>query len=418
VVATMYLGYAMFMVLRMIPTVAGGAMREDSELGIDLAVWGRILAMGTVGGVVGKFVGGYAADRFGGKITFTISLLVASIFVGLFALSSAVWAFQFTFFVALLAKSAGWPSMAKIILNWFRPSEYGRVWGVLSTSSRIGTLVATFLLGGLLAYLSWRLMLTLAAGAGVVTVVIFAFFLKERPAGKAATLGEDIADAIPKETSPHPLDGTTLPQAVTVFLKSRQFWLITASLMGLTILWDFLLFVPMYLEDTLNLSVADASKAASAFPFGSLISVVVGGYFFDRLSRRSMAWVMGSLLALTAGCIAVFFMMPQFDLTQEALTSLSLGLLFLFGFCVSPCYYIPMSVFSIEFGGPHSGFLIALLDALAFASNAVFYYYAGEIAQEGWNIFLLVLMAVAIWSLLTTFLFLAGEARRSKRGLI
>src|SRR6516164_11578082 len=61
VVAAMYVGYAMFMVLRMIPTVAGAAIRQDPALGINLEVWGKILAVGTWGAVVGKIICGYAA---------------------------------------------------------------------------------------------------------------------------------------------------------------------------------------------------------------------------------------------------------------------------------------------------------------------------------------------------------------------
>ena len=63
VVASMYVGYAMFMVLRMVPTVAGTSITGDPSLGVDTGDWGRILAMGTVGAVLGKFVGGLAADR-------------------------------------------------------------------------------------------------------------------------------------------------------------------------------------------------------------------------------------------------------------------------------------------------------------------------------------------------------------------
>lgn len=408
-VGGMYLGYAMFMVLRMIPTVAGAAMREDPALDIDLAVWGRILSMGTCGAIVGKFIGGYAADKFGGKLTFTVGLLVSAVFVGLFAASSAVWLFQLTFFFALMAKSVGWPSMAKIIANWFPSNEYGRVWGVLSTSSRVGTLAATFCLGALLAFMPWRAMLVISAVAGILTVVAFALVIKERPKDEVELATGTEPDGL--KTS-HPLDNTTLPEALVYFARSLQFWLITGSLMGLTILWDFLLMVPMYLNDTLGLPVAQASMASSAFPFGSLISVLIGGYVFDKLSRSSTAWVIGVLLTLATGCIMTFLLMPQFEMSDTSLTYLSLALLFLFGLCVSPCYYIPMSVFSIEFGGPHSGFLIALLDALAFGATAIFYYDAGAIAEASWNLFLSVLLVISLWSLLTTFFFMRRESRR------
>ena len=44
---------------------------------------------------------------------------------------------------------------------------------------------------------------------------------------------------------PHPFDELTLPQALPRIFASLRFWLIASSLMGLTILWDFLLVVPM-----------------------------------------------------------------------------------------------------------------------------------------------------------------------------
>ena len=110
VIGTMYAGYAASMVLRMIPTVAGNAIRHDPELGIDLEAWGRVLAAGTCGAMAGKFLCGWAADRFGGKKTFSVALCVASVFVALFALSSSLRTLQATFFVVLMAQAAGWPS--------------------------------------------------------------------------------------------------------------------------------------------------------------------------------------------------------------------------------------------------------------------------------------------------------------------
>lgn len=438
-VISMYVGYASFMVLRMIPTVAGTSITSDPEFGVSTEDWGRILAMGTIGAVVGKFIGGVAADRLGGRLTFTIGLIVSSLGVAAFAASKTVAAFQITFFVALMAKSVGWPSMTKIIELSFRPAEYGRVWGLLATSSRVGTLVATFVLGGLLGRMTWQSMSWLAAGAGVLIAI--GFFLTQSAGRKvnqstggpeaagggqgdapdttnpyAETTGQGVSEgSVGDKTggSQHPLQNTTLLQAIGYFCCHRQFWLITFSLMGLTIMWDFLLMVPLYLVQTMGLTPAAASQTASAFPLGSLISVLVGGVVFDTLSRRATAWLMGFLLAVAAGCVFTFYLMPGLGLSADGLVTLSVGLLFVFGMCVSPCYYIPMSVFSIEFGGRHSGFLIALLDALAFGVTAIFYYFAGTIAEHSWEMFLQVLFAVCVWAMVTTLWFMLGEAKRA-----
>ncbi len=378
---------------------------------IDLIAWGKILAAGTFGSILGKFATGWLADRFGGKFTFVAGLLVTSLGVATFAVSRVAWLFGLALFIALFAKSAGWPSMAKLIGNWFRPNQYGRVWGILSTSSRIGTIVATLALGALLAWLSWSWVVAVGVGLGGVAILFCLLTLRERPPEGSAAYGDREARG-QEPVQPHFLDGTTLPEALTLFFSNRRFWLITGSLSGLTILWDFLYWVPFLFKDTLDLSESDAVMATAAFPVGSLVSVLVGGFIFDKLSRGKMALVMGGLLTIATGCILAFCLMPGWGLEKEPKVYLSIGLIFVFGLCMSPCYYLPMSVFSIEFGGIHSGFLIALLDAIAFGGVFVFNYFGGSMVDAGgWNLFLGVLLGISVWSVLTTFLFLLGESR-------
>lgn len=103
IVISMYLGYATFMLLRMIPTVASTSITTDPALGVSTGDWGRILAVGTVGAVIGKFIGGLAADKFGGRLTFFVGLVVTALGVAAFAASRTVVMFQTTFFIALLA---------------------------------------------------------------------------------------------------------------------------------------------------------------------------------------------------------------------------------------------------------------------------------------------------------------------------
>ena len=122
-------------------------------------------------------------------------------------------------------------------------------------------------------------------------------------------------------------------------------------------------------DSALGIDLTSWSVIVASGTMGSLISVLIGGFVFDRLDRRIMARVMGGLLLIATGCIVAFSIMPQWSLSEQQATLISLGLLFVFGLCVSPCYYIPASVFSIDFGGPHSGFLVAILDAVGFEAT-------------------------------------------------
>jgi OPA family sugar phosphate sensor protein UhpC-like MFS transporter len=407
----MYLGYGCFMVLKTASSTASVSIVNEGLF--DLKQWGQIVAIGTFGGILGKFLTGWMADRFGGKFTFALGLLITSVALLFFALGSSVWLFGLALFVVYLAKAAGWPAMAKLIGNWFRPNQYGKVWGILSTSSRCGTIVATLCLGAILTWLTWRWMLVVTAGVGILVVLLCMFGLKERPlAGSPSEEPGPSGDEPEPEKDPHPLDGTSLSKALSRFAGSLRFWLITGSLMGLTILMDFMNFIPMYLNQQIGLAENQAGMAASAFPFGSFVSVLVMGYVYDRFSRRKVSVLMGISLMLATGAILAMYLLPDWSLEQDSEVALSVGLLFVFGFCVSPCYYLPMSVFSIEFGGIHSGFLIALLDALGFAASMIFAWNAGSIQELwGWDGIMGALLAVSVWSIVATVLFLLQEAR-------
>ncbi len=94
----------------------------------------------------------------------------------------------------------------------------------------------------------------------------------------------------------------------------------------------------------------------------------------------------------------------------------AIGLIFLMGFSLSPAYYIPMSVFSVSFGGKHGGFLVALIDVFGYAGAMLFNYFGGSIAEDyGWSVFLIGLLSIAVAALLsmTTFLTLDYRASRS-----
>ena len=90
--------------------------------------------------------------------------------------------------------------------------------------------------------------------------------------------------------------------------------------------------------------------------------------------------------------------------------------IFLFGFSISPAYYIPMSLFSITFGGRHSGFLIAFIDVCGYAGAFVFNFFGGSIAEHyGWPAFLGLLLAVAVLALVTLMAFLHLEHKSEKK---
>lgn len=214
---------------------------------------------------------------------------------------------------------------------------------------------------------------------------------------------------------PHFLDGTTLSQACLVFALSARVWLICLGVALLTALMDFLNFIPLYLNQTAGIEPGPAAIAGSAFPVGMLVALIASAVFYDRLSKRQLVWVVGGLLGLS--CLSVLFLwsLPSLSIVASLKLPAAKISIFVFGFSISPAYYIPMSVFSIAFGGRHSGFLIAFIDVCGYAGAFVFNFFGGSIAQHhGWPVFLGLLLTVAI-ALVTLTAFLHLEHKSEKQ---
>ncbi|MCH7702489.1 MAG: MFS transporter, partial [Planctomycetes bacterium] len=110
VLACMYLGYAALYMCRASVVISGPAMLDDPGLGLSKSAWGAMLGWGTAGTLIGKLANGILADRLGGRRVFMLSLAFCMLATGLFSSMSSLLYFSLTYFLALFAKSAGWPS--------------------------------------------------------------------------------------------------------------------------------------------------------------------------------------------------------------------------------------------------------------------------------------------------------------------
>jgi sugar phosphate permease len=406
--ALMYFAYAVSMIMKYSIIVVSPSLISDPMVAMSKTQFGEILASGSIGGIFGKILFGLGADRFGGKKSFLVSLLILSVGIVLFGFSYNIFAFNLVFFSLAMSKAGGWPSLANLIGHWYHSSQYGRAWGYISTSSRCGTIFATLVFGFLLNYLPWRSVLYVSASIGILMVIIWYFCVPEKP--------DDIQqdDQPKKQVSQqhigHPLHNKTLKFALLDFLKSKRVCLIFFAMMGLTIMVDFLNFVPIFIKETLGISEANAVLTASAFPIGSVVSVLVGGYVFDALPAKTLTRVIGFLLGIAVLCIAVMNNLSYFSFSLQMNILIVYICLFGFGLSVAPAYYLPMSIFSIKYGGPFSGILISILDIGGFFASAIFGIIIGRVADSmGWGQVLLLLMLMGIITLMLTVWFLRNE---------
>jgi len=410
----------MLMLCRTVVGVAGPAMLQDPSLHLDTASFGAILGWGTAGNLTGKLTNGILADKLGGSRVFIFAIGLSAVATFIFGTLSSNSAFFALYFLTIFSKSAGWPSMANIIRTGFSSDRHGRIWGFIATSSRISSVATTLLLSSLLLILTWRGLFFVAAAIALLSAIVLTKFLNRKTlASNMISKSEMQNSAQTKSTPIHPLNDADVYAAIIHFIKNPSFWLISLAVSALAVLFEFQVFIPIYLSETFDLQPAEAGMASSVFPLGCLIAVFTGGFVFDKLSKKSLILVMGLTLLVALLCLLGLRALGTVELDHLFELVLTMSLIFLFGFSISPAYYIPMSVFSISFGGKHCGLLVGLIDALAYFGAMMFDFIGGEVANKsgGWQDFLLILIVTSVIATLAMILFLTVDYARVNREL-
>ena len=172
ILVTMYTGYVAFMLCRNTLIAASPAMIEDPTLGLDKETYGQLMSWHSAGAIVGKLVTGLGADLIGGRKTFLLALLLTAASNVAFGLVSSLSLFKLFNFSEQFCKAGGWPAMTKIVGHWYSPKAHGRVWSIISTSSRVGTMLALFVIGALLGVASWRMAFFLTAAISTTMFLV------------------------------------------------------------------------------------------------------------------------------------------------------------------------------------------------------------------------------------------------------
>jgi len=428
----MYIGYAALMLCRNTLAACSVQMMQDPTLNIDEASYGHLMAWHSAGAIMGKLVTGPGADLLGGRRMFLLALSLTAIANVGFAFSSTFTLFAAFNFFGQAAKAGGWPAMVQLVRSWFPSTRYGQVWSVIATSSRVGTIAAGLLFGFLLTLLDWRSVFLVSAALTAVIVFVLYFTLKEQPedAGLPTLLDHEDELRIADESggnessasadtdtktlaAQHALDQTTLWQACVTFAQSGRFWLIGFSIVFLTVCMDFVHFIPAYFAAELDFSAASSSAAGTAFPMGMFAALLITSFYYDRLSKLQLIGVIGCQLLFS---VAAVLLLWRLDLVPESMQAeVAIITIFLLGLAISPAYYVPMSVFSVAFGGKHAGFLVAVIDIFGYAAAILFNYFGGTIAKDhGWPTFLSLLLAVTLLATICMVSFLTLDWRSTR----
>ena len=153
----------------------------SKDLNFDPTDFGWIMAMFTLGYALFQAPSGKLADSKGPR---SVIAGIVSIWSLLTSLTGAAWNYTSMLVIRFLfgaGEAGAFPSLAKVVYNWFPVKERGIVQGINFSGSRLGAAFAMPLVAWMLSLMGWRHTFIIFGIIGVVFALFWFFIFRNTP---------------------------------------------------------------------------------------------------------------------------------------------------------------------------------------------------------------------------------------------
>ncbi|MGD9644105.1 MAG: MFS transporter [Pirellulales bacterium] len=246
-------------------------------------------------------VAGQISDRSSRKLVILGGLYVWSIVTGFTALCSQAWQFVVVRGAEGLGETVYFPASMSLVSDYHSKRTRSRAMSLHQTSVYAGTIGGGALAGWMGQHFGWQSPFILLGIAGVVLGLVLAAFIREPERDEAERRESGHVEQKPVEA--------TIPigEYLRGLLSNPSALLLAFAFLGAnSVGLVFLTWMPTFLKEKFNLSLAVAGVSATVYlQIASMVGAMVGGMLADWLRARSLGGRM-YVQALGALCGAPF----------------------------------------------------------------------------------------------------------------
>jgi MFS family permease len=246
-------------------------------------------------------------------------------------------------------EAGAWPCVARVMSRWIPAGSRGTAKGIFFAGAYASATVTVLLVTPLLSYFSWRSMLVVFGGVGMVWVIAWHRWFRDEPTEHPATNDAEraliLANRAP--TAPQP---TGWPFWWRL-LRQRNVLLLCVTYMPNCVTFYFCItWLPTYLLEQHGFEKAQLGML-SALPLGlSVLTQFLGGYISDIVTRKSGIRAGRRFPGVLGYTLAAVFIMGAAVSTAPVTAAVLIGL------AASSCMLTTAPAWStcIDIGGEHS----------------------------------------------------------------
>jgi sugar phosphate permease len=316
-----------------------------------------------------QIIGGWVSDRFGARLTLTLSAIVWAVATLLTGLAGGLATMLCARVMLGFGEGATFPAATRAMSDWTQVKKRGFAQGITHSSARLGNALTPPLLVWLMAMVTWRGSFLILGTISLAWALTWIWYFRDDPGEHRGITSAELNTlpdyALRKETKKEPAPW---------LLLARRLLPVTAVYFcyGWT-LWLYLAWIPSFFVHRYGLNLKNSAFFSASVFFAGVLGDALGGIVSDRIfaktndlnkARRNL--VVASFLCSLA------FMIPILYLHDLTWVAVCLSMAFFFSeFTIGPMWAIPMDI-APRYSGSASGImntgsaLAAILSPLAF----------------------------------------------------
>ena len=266
----------------------------------DLQTQGTVLSSFYVGYLLMQVMGGFLADRFGGKIVLGVGVLLWSFFtiVTPWAALSGMLGLLVARVCMGLGEAVTFPSVYSLVSRWFPSNETAKAVALNASGIPIGTVFALLLTPIIVEQLGWEWAFYLFGLLGVAWYIAWTLTVTTNPEDHPKISTEELlyirANA--------PAQGKINTPPIGAFLRNKAVWaIIVAHFCTNWTSYVFLSWLPKYVNDGLGVPFAAIGLIAMLPHLTSFVCLNIAGNIADRLVQRGYTTTFVRKLMQTIG---------------------------------------------------------------------------------------------------------------------